>query len=181
MELTQARKALSSSGKLITQLWAWVPLTGMPYLFPASTLATLPQPPTKAARSPLMPPSGPWARRRPNSATPLPAAACATRAALVAMRVWKFTPLSMQVSSSWHCMRGPVTRSSGSRGKTTVPSGTASMSTSSSMPRSHSRKPASNSGAPLGALSPARYSMSPSSKPKLSMSSTTWSMPQLTA
>ena len=52
----------------------------------------------------------------------------ATRAALVAMSVWKLTMFSSAVSSSWAWMSGPVTRTSGSWGKTTVPSGMASTS-----------------------------------------------------
>ena len=42
----KARNASSSVSKLMTQLCAWVPNTGMPYLRPASTLEVLEQPAT---------------------------------------------------------------------------------------------------------------------------------------
>ena len=42
----KARKASSSESKLMTQLCACVPKTGMPYLRPASTLEVLAQPAT---------------------------------------------------------------------------------------------------------------------------------------
>ena len=74
------------------------------------------------------PPSMPWARRRPKSITASPRAARQTRAALVAIRVWKLTMLSSAVSTSCAWRIGPRTRTSGSWGKTTVPSGTASTS-----------------------------------------------------
>ena len=67
--------------------------------------------------------------RRPNSATGRPSAASTTRAVLVATSVWNPTMLSSAVSSSWHSSAGPVTRTMGSRGKTSSPSGTASMFT----------------------------------------------------
>ncbi len=95
---------------------------------PASTSEVEAQPPTTAARLAHTPPS-PWARRSPNSATGRPLAARQTRAALVAMSVWKFTMFRSAVSMSWHCRMGPVTRTMGSWGNTMVPSGTASMST----------------------------------------------------
>ena len=60
------------------------------------------------------------------------------------MSVWKFTPFKMAGSSSWHCSSGPMTRTSGSRGKTTVPSGTISTSTVSSMFFSQSKNSGSN-------------------------------------
>ena len=97
---------------------------------PAITLDVEAQPPTTAARDAHTPPAGPWARRRPNSAT----GACAARqmrAALVAINVSNPTQLSSAVSSSWHSMMGPVTRTIGSCGNTAVPSRTASMSTDS--------------------------------------------------
>ena len=46
------RKAVISSGKDITQLWAWVPAMGMLYIWPVSTLLVLLQPPMMAARAP---------------------------------------------------------------------------------------------------------------------------------
>ena len=70
----------------------------------------------------------PWARRRPNSSTGSPRAAITTRAALVATSVWKLMMFSSADSSSCACSSGPLTRSSGSCGKTTVPSGMASTS-----------------------------------------------------
>jgi hypothetical protein len=50
----------------------------------------------------------PCARRRPNSSTESPLAAAHTRAALVAMSVWKLTIVSSAVSTSWHCMQRPL-------------------------------------------------------------------------
>ena len=82
-----ARNASSSLGKLITQLCACVPDTGTPHICPVSTLLVPVQPPIIAARAPYMPASGPCARLRPNSITPSPFAAYATRAALVAISV----------------------------------------------------------------------------------------------
>ena len=127
----QASKASRSSSKSITQLWAWVPRTGMPRSRPASTLEVAAQPPMYAARAADTLPSGPWARRSPNSSTGSSAAARQMRAALVAIKVWKLSRLRKALSSIMQGMAGPVTRSSGSCGKTTVPSGTASTSTSS--------------------------------------------------
>ena len=102
--------------------------TGMPNSLPASTLEVDAQPPTTAARLAQRPPAAPWARRRPNSATGA-WAAWHTRAAFVAMSVSKFTQFRSAVSISWQSMMGPHTRTIGSCGNTTVPSGTASMST----------------------------------------------------
>ena len=56
------------------------------------------------------------------------AAAWQTRAALVAMSVWKLMMLSRAVSTNWACRMGPCTRSRGSWANTAVPSGMASMS-----------------------------------------------------
>ena len=113
------------------------------------------QPPTTAARLAQSDPPAPWARLRPNSATGV-CAAKHTRAAFVAMSVWKFMQLSSAVSSSWHCMIGPVTRTMGSMGKTIVPSRTASISTESLIVLKYARKRASKSGPPAGAVSEAR-------------------------
>jgi hypothetical protein len=124
--------ASSSSSKLITQLWAWVPRTGMPNSLPASTLLVASHPPTYAARLADSPPSTPCARRRPNSSTGSPRVAWQTRAALVAISVWKLTRFSSGVSMIWACRIGPVTRTSGSCGNTAVPSGTASTSSANS-------------------------------------------------
>ena len=90
---------------------------------PASTLLVPVAPPTQAARAALRPPSGPWARRRPNSITSAPAAAWQIRAALVATSVWKLRVLSNSVSTSWVSASVPVTVSSGSLANTRVPSG----------------------------------------------------------
>ena len=128
MTRAYSRNAVSSSGNDITQECACVPETGMPKSLPARTLEVEAQPPTTAARLAHTPPAAPWARRSPNSATGAPAAARHTRAALVATSVSKLTQLSRAVSRSWHCTMGPVTRTSGSWGNTTVPSATASMS-----------------------------------------------------
>ena len=46
---------------------AWVPLTGMPNNLPARTLLVPSKPPIKQYLEAVRPPSGPWARRRPNS------------------------------------------------------------------------------------------------------------------
>ena len=72
-----------------------------------------------------MPASGPWARRRPNSITVPPSAACTTRLALVAISVWWLMMFSSAVSTSCASKMGAVTRISGSPGNTMVPSGTA--------------------------------------------------------
>ena len=45
------------------------------------------QPPITAARAANSAAGNPWARRAPNSITPFPAAACTTRAALLATSV----------------------------------------------------------------------------------------------
>ena len=78
------------------------------------------------------------------------------RRALVAMSVWKFTMFNSAVSISWHCMMGPVTRTSGSWGNTIVPSGIASISTDRRRSRRYSRKAGSNKGPPAGASSEAK-------------------------
>ena len=132
----------------MTQLWACVPLTGMPKSRPARTFDVAPQPPTKAARDALMPPSMPWALRRPKSTTSSPRAARHTLAAFVAIRVSKFTTLRSIVSRIWAWRMGPRTLTSGSWGKTTVPSGTASTSHRSSSDSSSRRKAGSKSGRP---------------------------------
>ena len=36
----------------MTQLWAWVPMMGTPYIWPVSTLLVPAQPPMMAARAP---------------------------------------------------------------------------------------------------------------------------------
>ena len=51
MASAHASKASTSLGNDITQLWAWVPLTGMPKSLPASTFEVAAQPPTWAARA----------------------------------------------------------------------------------------------------------------------------------
>ena len=61
---------------------------------PASTFEVAAQPPMYAAREAASPPSMPCARRSPNSSTGSPRAAWHTRAALVAISVWKLTRLS---------------------------------------------------------------------------------------
>ena len=139
----------------MTQLCACVPDTGMSNMRPACTLEVEAQPPTTAARLAHTPPAAPWARRRPNSETGV-FAARHTRAAFVAMRVWKFTQFRSAVSSIWQSMMEPTTRTSGSRGKTMVPSMTASMSTSNLKVRRYSRNPGLKSLPPAGAGSDAR-------------------------
>ena len=67
--------AVYSSGKLIIQLCACVPLTGTSNKWPANTLDVPTQPPIIAALAPKRPASGPCARRRPNSIIPSPCAA----------------------------------------------------------------------------------------------------------
>ena len=65
----------------------------------------------RGARLAANPPSAPCARRSPNSITGSPCAARQTRAALVAMSVWKLMMLSSAVSTSCACSDGPRTRS----------------------------------------------------------------------
>ena len=127
-----------------------MPDTGRPKSLPASTLEVDAQPPTTAARLAHTPPAAPCARRRPNSATG-DWAARHTRAAFVAMSVWKFTQFKSAVSMSWQSAMGPVTRTMGSCGNTTVPSGTASTSTESRNVRKCSRNAGLNKGPPPGA------------------------------
>ena len=143
-----ARKAASSSSNAITQLCPCVPLTGIPNSRPARTLEVAAQPPIHAARLAESAPSNPCARRSPNSSTGSPRAAITTRAALVATSDWKLIALSTADSTSWHCRMGPATRSIGSSGNTTVPSGTASTSQEKRSAPRCSRKPGSKSGAP---------------------------------
>ena len=57
---------------------------------------------------------------------------------------------------SWQAAMGPWTRTMGSRGKTTWPSGTAHTSTSMAKARSHSRKAGLNIAPPPGAESDPR-------------------------
>ena len=102
----------------------------------------------RRARLAESPPSMPCARRRPNSSTGVARAPPGTtRAALVAISVWKLTMSSSAVSRSCACRIGPRTRSSGSCGNTSVPSGTASTSqVNRSVARGSRGSPASNSG-----------------------------------
>ena len=95
-----ARNASISDGKDITQLCACVPVTGRPKVFPAQRWLVVSTPPTAAARVADSAPSGPWARRAPNSTTLAGAAARTTREALVAIRVSKFTMLRSAVSTT---------------------------------------------------------------------------------
>ena len=87
-----------------------------------------------AARAAFIAASTPWSRRAEKSITRFPAptspppAASTTRAALVAIVVWKLIWLSSSVSSSCASTRGPVTRTNGSPANTTVPSGIAAIS-----------------------------------------------------
>ncbi len=84
----------------MTQLWACVPLTGMPNSLPASTFDVAAQPPMYAARLAERPPSMPWARRSPNSSTGSPGGHGQMRAAFVAISVWKLMMFSSGVSSN---------------------------------------------------------------------------------
>src|SRR5712671_4454786 len=173
-----ARKALSSSSNAITQLCPCVPLTGIPNRRPAMTLEVAAHPPTHAARLAASPPSKPCARRRPNSSTGSPRAARTTRAALVAMRDWKLITLSSGVSMSCAWTMGPVTRTIGSSGNTTVPSGTASTSQVSRIEARWSRNAGSNSFSPsLPRTSPSQ-ARSSASKRSDSMKSMAYSSPQ---
>ena len=79
-----------------------------------------------AYREAETPPSGPCARRSPNSMSILSApAAWRKRVAFVATSDGKLIALSSGVSSSWQTASGPSTRRSGILGKTIVPSRTA--------------------------------------------------------
>jgi hypothetical protein len=110
----QAENASGSWSKAITQLCACVPRTGSPSSRPASVFEVALAPPTNAAREAERPPSIPCARRSPNSITSSPRAASVTRAALVAISVSKLTKFRSAVSTSWACIKGPRTRTSGS-------------------------------------------------------------------
>jgi hypothetical protein len=77
-------------------------------------------------RSRSRPPSRPWARRSPSSITGSPPAAATTRAALVAIKVEKFTSDKSGVSTSCAHRIGARTRISGSCANTSAPSGTTS-------------------------------------------------------
>ena len=87
MTSAQASNASCSLANDRTQEWACVPRTGIPNRRPASTFEVALQPPRYAARDAVSPPSGPCARRRPNSMTVAPPAASTTCAALVAASV----------------------------------------------------------------------------------------------
>ena len=78
MTSAQASNASCSLANDSTQECAWVPRTGIPNRRPASTLEVALQPPRYAARDAVRPPSGPWARRSPNSMTVAPPAASTT-------------------------------------------------------------------------------------------------------
>ena len=156
MARAYASKASRSESNSITQEWACVPRTGMPRSLPASTSDVAAQPPMYAARAALTAPSIPWARRSPNSSTGSPCAAMQTRAAFVAISVWKLIRSRSGVSSSMQGTTGPDTRNSGSCGNTAVPSGTASTSTRKSSARRCSRKAGSNSASPESARSSRR-------------------------
>src|SRR5467141_3734656 len=162
--LAYASKASRSESNNITQECACVPRTGIPRSLPASTFEVAAQPPMYAARAALSAPSGPCALRNPNSRTGSPCAARQTRAALVAISVWKLIRLSSGDSRSMQGTIGPETRSSGSCGKTAVPSGTASMSTRGSSSRRWSRNARSNIGSPDSARNCARERTSSSVK-----------------
>jgi hypothetical protein len=73
-------------------------------------------------------PSGPWARRRPNSMIWPRSEASHTRAVLVATRLWKFTVFRRSPSISCASIRPASMRIRGSWGNTIVPSGTAQTS-----------------------------------------------------
>ncbi len=93
---------------------------------PANTFDVAATPPMYAARDAPSPPSSPCARRKPSSSTGAPFAAWHTRAALVAINVWKLTSVSSAVSTSCACRIDPRMRTIGSCANTTEPSGTAS-------------------------------------------------------
>jgi len=113
---------------LMTHECAIVPASGKPYTSPASTSEVPLQPPTNAARPARTPASAPCARRAPNSYTGRPAAARTIRDARLATDVWNNTMDSSAVSTSCASMRGAVTRSNGSSGKTGSPSAIAQTS-----------------------------------------------------
>ncbi len=70
----------------------------------------------------LKPPSGPWARRKPNSSKILLAAVAErNRAAFVATKLAKFTRVNNVVSNNWALHIGPSIRINGIGGNTAVP------------------------------------------------------------
>ena len=87
MTSAHASNAVGSSAKERIHEWAWVPRTGMPNRRPARTFEVPAQPPRYADRDAVSPPSGPCARRSPNSMTGAPPAANTTCAAFVAASV----------------------------------------------------------------------------------------------
>ena len=93
---------------------------------------------SRRGRPPGWPPSAPsmpWARRSPNSSTGSPRAASTTRAALVATSVWKLMRFSSARLQQLRLeQRAASPAASGSCGKTSVPSGTASTSQVSAQP-----------------------------------------------
>ena len=112
----------------MTHEWAIVPDTGRPKRQPASRFEVAPNPARQAARAASIAASAPWARRPPNSMSARPSAASTTRAALLAIMVWKRTVDSSAVSTSWASASGAATRTSGSPAKTGTPSSMASTS-----------------------------------------------------
>ena len=116
-----------------------MPAIGMPYRSPASTLLVASNPARKLARATSSPASPPWARRRPNSTSRLPAAASTQRAARDAISVDRCTRLISAVSTICASSSWPCTSSTGSSGKNTVPSRIARTSASKRSRSSRSR------------------------------------------
>ena len=112
----------------MTHEWAIVPATGRPKRRPASRFDVAPNPARHAARAASIAASAPCARRPPNSMTARPSAASTTRAALLAIMVWKRTVDRSAVSTSWASASGAVTRISGSPANTGIPSSIAQTS-----------------------------------------------------
>ena len=105
------------------------PRTGMPNSLPASTFDVAAQPPMYAARDAASPPSMPCARRSPNSRTGVAAARPGTtRAAFVAIERLEVDEVSSARLDELRLRDRPATRTIGSCGNTSVPSGTASTS-----------------------------------------------------
>jgi len=114
---------LSNEWDAVTNECAIVPEIGIPNLYPARTLDVPWNPPRNEYLLAIRPPSGPCARRRPNSRTRTfsPASLCIL-AAFVVTKVAKFTMFNKGVSRSCRNPIGPYKRINGSLGKTSDPS-----------------------------------------------------------
>jgi hypothetical protein len=101
---------------------AIVPDNGILYSMPASTLEVPSKPPKYEYLEALMPPSGPCARRSPNSTHRVLPERRTILEAFVATRVGKLIRLSVGVSSICTRPSGPVSVTRGTCGKAISPS-----------------------------------------------------------